>query len=218
MKERIWGILSEESLLGRITSRLWILFGANVLFVLFSLPIVTAGPAWVAMYYVCLKTLRVDSTLNPIREFWNGFRMNFKQAFLGFLGFLVIAAILILDIMFVARTQGSMRLFRYPVYVVSGIMLLILFFTALFWVRSDIDRLQAEDTTLQLKVNMLEMDFADLQLELARVGSEGYVENAAREEYGFIKQGEIVFAFENPDALKGYTEEEYQIIMDEMRD
>ena len=127
MKERIWGILSEESLLGRITSRLWILFGANVLFVLFSLPIVTAGPAWVAMYYVCLKTLRVDSTLNPIKEFWNGFRMNFKQAFLGFLGFLVIAAILILDIMFVARTQGSMRLFRYPVYVVSGIMLLILF-------------------------------------------------------------------------------------------
>lgn len=106
---------------------MWILFGANVLFVLFSLPIVTAGPAWVAMYYVCLKTLRVDSTLNPIREFWNGFRMNFKQAFLGFLGFLVIAAILILDIMFVARTQGSMRLFRYPVYVVSGIMLLILF-------------------------------------------------------------------------------------------
>ena len=127
MKERIWGILSEESLLGRITSRLWILFGANVLFVLFSLPIVTAGPAWVAMYYVCLKTLRVDSTLNPIREFWNGFRMNFKQAFLGFLGFLVIAAILILDIMFVTRTQSSMRLFRYPVYVVSGIMLLILF-------------------------------------------------------------------------------------------
>ena len=127
MKERIWGILSEESLLGRITSRLWILFGANVLFVLFSLPIVTAGLAWVAMYYVCLKTLRVDSTLNPIREFWNGVRMNFKQAFLGFLGFLVIAAILILDIMFVARTQGSMRLFRYPVYVVSGIMLLILF-------------------------------------------------------------------------------------------
>ena len=127
MKERIWGILSEESLLGRITSRLWILFGANVLFVLFSLPIVTAGPAWVAMYYVCLKTLRVDSTLNPIREFWNGFRMNFKQAFLGFLGFLVIAAILILDIMFVTRTQSPMRLFRYPVYVVSGIMLLLLF-------------------------------------------------------------------------------------------
>ena len=127
MKKKIWSILSEDSLLGRITSRLWILFGANVMFVLFSLPIVTAGPAWVAMYTVCLKTLRVDSSLNPVTEFWKGFKLNFKQAFLGFLGFLVIAAILILDIMFVARTQSVMRMFRYPVYVLTGIVLLILF-------------------------------------------------------------------------------------------
>lgn len=127
MKERIWGFLSEESLLGRITSRLWILFGANVLFVLFSLPIVTAGPAWVAMYTVCLKTLRTDSSLNPITEFWKGLRVNFRQAFLGFLGFLVVAAVLILDIMFVARTQSVMRLFRWPVYLLSGFLLMILF-------------------------------------------------------------------------------------------
>ena len=76
MKKKIWSILSEDSLLGRITSRLWILFGANVMFVLFSLPIVTAGPAWVAMYTVCLKTLRVDSSLNPVTEFWKGFKLK----------------------------------------------------------------------------------------------------------------------------------------------
>ena len=51
-----------------------------------------------------------------------------------------------------------------------------------------------------------------------RVGSDGDVENAARENYGFIRNGEIVFAFENPELLRGYTEEEYQTIMDEMRD
>ena len=72
--------------------------------------------------------------------------------------------------------------------------------------------------SLQLKVNVMEMNYADLQLELQRVGSEGYVENAARENYGFIRNGEIVFAFENPELLRGYTEEEYQTIMDEMRD
>ena len=64
----------------------------------------------------------------------------------------------------------------------------------------------------------MEMEYADLLLQLQRVGSEGYVENEAREKYEFIRQGEIVFAFENPDVLKGYTQEEYQIIMDEMRD
>ena len=89
-----------------------------------------------------------------------------------------------------ARVDRDRRYISWRGMALGAALLLILFFTALFWVRS----------------------------ELARVGSEGYVENAAREEYGFIKQGEIVFAFENPDALKGYTEEEYQIIMDEMRD
>lgn len=127
MKERIWGFLSEESLLGRITSRLWILFGANLLFVLFSLPVVTAGPAWAAMYTVCLKTLRQDSSLNPIPEFWKGFVRNFRQAFLGFLAFLAMAVVLVLDMMFVSRTQTVMRLFRYPVYLVAGFLLMLLF-------------------------------------------------------------------------------------------
>ena len=112
---------------GRITTRLWILFWSNVLFVLFSLPVVTAGPAWVAMYTVCLKTLRVDNSLNPFTEFWKAFRANFRQAFLGFLGFLAIAAILVLDIMFVSRTDSIMRMFRWPVYLLAGCLLLILF-------------------------------------------------------------------------------------------
>lgn len=127
MKEKILGILSEESLLGRITSRIWILFASNLLFVLFSLPVVTAGPAWVAMYYVCLKTLRVDSSLSPVREFWKGFRTSFRQAFPAFLAVLAVSAVLILDIMFVSRTQDVMRLFRWPVYLVTGFLLMILF-------------------------------------------------------------------------------------------
>ena len=98
------------------------------------------------------------------------------------------------------------------------VLLVILFCAALYWVRADIARHRAQDTTLQLKVNVMEMNYADLQLQLQRVGSEGYVENEARENYGYIRNGEIVFKFEDPELLKGYTEEEYQIIMDELRD
>jgi len=117
-----------------------------------------------------------------------------------------------------ARVDRDRRYISWRGMALGAAVLLILFFAALYWVRGDIKRLQAQDAALQLKVNVMEMDYASLQLELARVGSEGYVENAARENYGFIKDGEILFAFEDPDALKGYTEEEYQIIMDEMRD
>ncbi len=119
--------MSEESLVGRITSRLWILFGANIMFVLFSLPVITAGPAWAAMYHVCLKTLRQDNSLNPFREFWQGLRINFRQALLAWLGFLAVLIILVFDILFVSRTQSVMRYMRWPVYMVTGFVLLVLF-------------------------------------------------------------------------------------------
>ena len=117
-----------------------------------------------------------------------------------------------------ARVDHDRRYISWRGMALGVVLLIILFFAALHWVRTDIERLHAQDTTLQLRVNVLEMDYADLQLELQRVGSEGYVENEARENYGFIRDGEIIFAFEDPELLKGYTEEEYQIIMDEMRD
>ena len=117
-----------------------------------------------------------------------------------------------------ARVDRDRRYISWRGMALASVLLLVAFVVALKWVRTDIDRLQAQDTSLQLKVSVMEMDYADLQLELQRVGSEGYVENEARENYGFIRDGEIVFAFADPDMLKGYTEEEYQIIMDEMRD
>lgn len=117
-----------------------------------------------------------------------------------------------------ARVDRDRRYISWRGMALGAVLLVILFCVSLHWVRADIQKLQAQDATLQLKVNVMEMDYADLQLELQRVGSEGYVENEARENYGFIRDGEIVFAFEDPELLKGYTEEEYQIIMDEMRD
>lgn len=117
-----------------------------------------------------------------------------------------------------ARVDRDRRYISWRGMALGAALLVILFFVALHWVRADIEKLHAQNTTLQYKVNLMEMDYADLQLELQRVGSEGYVENEARENYGFIRSGEIIFAFENPELLRGYTEEEYQIIMDEMRD
>ena len=117
-----------------------------------------------------------------------------------------------------ARVDRDRRYISWKGMALISVLLVILFCVSLHWVRADIARLEAQDTTLQLKVNVMEMNYADLQLELQRVGSEGYVENEARENYGFIRNGEIVFAFEDPDMLRGYTEEECQIIMDEMRD
>ncbi len=117
-----------------------------------------------------------------------------------------------------ARVDRDRRYIPWGGMALGVVLLLVLFGVSMHWVRSDIKRLEAQDTTLQLKVNLMEMNYADLQLELQRVGSEGYVENIARDEFDYIRQGEIVFAFEDPKLLEGYTVEEYQIIMNELRD
>ncbi len=117
-----------------------------------------------------------------------------------------------------ARVDRDRHYFSWRFMTVAAVLMVLLFCAALYWVRSDIKRLQAQENTLTLSVNVMEMTYADLQMQLQRVGSEGFVENEAREKYDFIRQGEIIFAFDNPELLRGYTEEEYQIIMDEMRD
>ncbi len=117
-----------------------------------------------------------------------------------------------------ARVDRDRRYFSWKFMAILAVLLIILFCAAMIWVNADIKKLHEQDEALRLTVNVMDMEHANLELELARVGSDGYVENEAREHYGFIREGEIIFTFEDPDVLKGYTEEEYQIIMDEMRD
>ncbi|MDD6049658.1 MAG: septum formation initiator family protein [Clostridiales bacterium] len=117
-----------------------------------------------------------------------------------------------------ARVDRDRRYFSWVFMGILVALLLLAFFFAMRWVNRDIRELQSRENALRLSMTQMDMERTSLELELARVGSDGHVENEAREHYGFIRSGEIVFAFSDPDALKGYTEEECQIIMDEMRD
>ena len=51
----------------------------NVLCVLFSLPVITAGAAMTAKYYVSMKIVRGEEPA-VWQSFWKSFRENFKQA------------------------------------------------------------------------------------------------------------------------------------------
>ena len=93
MKKRIWGIFNNESPFGRAMNLCGIVIIANILFVLVSMPVVTAGPAFVAMYHVMLRFLRSDGDINPFKEFWIGLKNNFRQAIIVWLLFLVIVSL-----------------------------------------------------------------------------------------------------------------------------
>ncbi len=122
------GFLDNDSAFGRLMTRCWIIIACNVLFVLLTLPVVTIGPAWAAMDYVLLRTLRGDGDLNPLREFWKGFRMNFKQAFPCWLAILLFTGFLALEIYWCGQFGGVFQLFRLGlVMMLSAALILTLY-------------------------------------------------------------------------------------------
>lgn len=68
----------------------------NLLCVLFSLPVVTAGAAMTAKYYVSMKMVRGEEPA-VLSAFWSSFRSNLKQATCIWVPFLLIILVLAWD-------------------------------------------------------------------------------------------------------------------------
>ena len=124
MRERINAFLANESTFGKLMTKLGIIIAANLMFVLFSMPVLTIGAAWAALDHVMLKALRGDGVLNPFKQFWIGFKTNFKQATIVWLIALAFAVLGWIDVRFLLHMGGPMVNFRYAVYAVGGVLLI----------------------------------------------------------------------------------------------
>ena len=125
MHELVQSLLDNESPFGRLMTRCGIIIGANLMFLIFSLPVVTAGAAFVALYHVMLKTLRGDGVVNPFKQYWIGFKTNFKQATLYWVLLLLLVAFGAFDVRLCQEFGGVFRYVRYALYAL-GIAALII--------------------------------------------------------------------------------------------
>lgn len=82
-----------NNLFFRVTGRLWDLFVLNLLWVLFSQPLVTAGASTLALYTV-VSRIQAGEEGYLCRDFWQAFRKNFKKGLKAEL-LLVVAGIMI---------------------------------------------------------------------------------------------------------------------------
>lgn len=117
-----------------------------------------------------------------------------------------------------ARKDRSRRYLTWPQLIVLGVLLLAALLFLWNHVRQDTDRVEAEYEALRMTISDKQADLSALELQLKRVSSDEYAENIAREKFDYIRKGEIVFEFDNPQLLQNYTEEEAQFILEEMRD
>ena len=124
MRDWINSFLSNDSTFGKTMTKIGIIIGANLLFVIVSLPVITIGAAWAALLHVMFKVLRGTETLNPFRMFWTGLKQNWKQATIVWLIMMALGFLGWVDIRFLAHQGGAMVNFRYAVYA-AGVVLLI---------------------------------------------------------------------------------------------
>jgi uncharacterized membrane protein YesL len=125
MSQFLSGFLDNDSRFGRLMTRCGIVIGANLMFFFFSLPVVTAGASFVALYHVMFKALRGDGVINPFKQFWVGFKSNFKQATIYWIIVLALVLFGYVDVKFCQQAGGVLTYFMYAIYAL-GIALLII--------------------------------------------------------------------------------------------
>ncbi len=126
MHELIQGLISNDSLFGRIMTRIGTVIAANILFVLFSMPVVTAGAAFAALHHTMFKMLRSRDAINPFKQYWKGFTGNFKQATIAWLISLLLIVIGYFNVQICKQAGGVIGYIRYGVYALGIILFIVL--------------------------------------------------------------------------------------------
>lgn len=110
------GFFRIDGPLYRIGNIIYYLLISNLLWFIFSIPIVTIGASTTALFYVTGKAIREDDT-SIFKNFWKSFRQNFKQSTIIWLIYLVISIILYTNIRNI-ELFGNMARFIYPAQLV----------------------------------------------------------------------------------------------------
>lgn len=104
----------------------------SIIYVIICLPIITIGPATIALYYVTVKVIRRERSY-MFREFFKAFKLNFKKGAIAGIIILLLSVVLAFDIMYaynLAKTdynKGSllMGMFIAMIFLVTCITLYI---------------------------------------------------------------------------------------------
>ena len=125
MNNLVQGFLDNDSFFGRFMTKLGIIIAANIMFMLLSIPFFTIGAGLSALYYVMFRTLRSDGGVNPFKEFWAGLKMNFKQATISWILFVLLIAFLLVDIRICNAAGGTLGYLKIGAYAIGAVAVIL---------------------------------------------------------------------------------------------
>lgn len=106
------------------------IFLVNILFILFSIPIVTVGASLTAMYTVMLRIVRKEDSVTG-RGFVNAFRENFKKATVIWLMLIAACVVIYGELVYVTNFTGPIVQF-YSILAMAEVVLLVITLPFLF--------------------------------------------------------------------------------------
>lgn len=121
-------IFSNESKFARFMNTLADILYIGILWLVCSLPIITAGASGTAAYYAMAKCVR-HSEGRPTKEFFHSFRLNFKQTLVMTIVFVLIALGLTADLIFLWENENKTNdaIFVVLVFVTFAVQSLIVY-------------------------------------------------------------------------------------------
>ena len=118
-------LLNEDNVVHIALNKIGYIVISNLLFVLCSLPLITAGPALTALYHCTLRTVKGNNN-GTVKTFFRAFRQNFVQSFILWLGILAFGFILFLNTRFLIQTDsGYGKMFFYLSGAILGLLVII---------------------------------------------------------------------------------------------
>lgn len=112
----------------KVMNRVFDLAVLNILWLVFSLPVLTIGCATTAAAAVCFRMIR-DEYTSVLAGFWKSFKANFKQATQVWLLTLALTALFGLDLWYFWWGQGFLT--GIPQLIVCGVFVFLLLNTVL---------------------------------------------------------------------------------------
>ncbi len=118
-----------DNLFSRFMNVLFDIICIGILWIVCSIPLITAGAASTAAYYAMAKSVRYKTGYTA-REFWRSFRCNMKQSIPIAIVFWIVMAVLFMDIWYVWMNDNKLNsaLFMVLIFILflaAGITLYI---------------------------------------------------------------------------------------------
>ncbi|SCY35661.1 Uncharacterized membrane protein YesL [Lachnospiraceae bacterium XPB1003] len=125
------GILNPNSKVMQEISRATDCLIVKILFIIFSIPIITVGAAFTAQYYVIMKMARGEDP-SVIKDFWKSFKENFKQSTVIWIINLLFLIFLTADWIIILRKDFSLTVGKalfavFTLFVIVGFLCMYAF-------------------------------------------------------------------------------------------